>query len=174
MRNSNGWLGRFAARISGLVAIGMAIVFLLIRPYVLGTFTISSGSMHPTLASGDVVFVNNFIYRFREPRLGEVVVFRSPVDGEDWIKRIVGLPGDRLEIRGGALYRNGEPVDEPYVSERTGDMYPVSVPPGAVFVMGDNRNDSEDSRDWGPLEEKRLVGQATMIFLPFNRAGYID
>lgn len=171
---------RYVARMLGLVVSGILLVFLFIRPFVLGTFIIPSASMYPTLKKGDYIFVNNFIYRFRSPRHGEVVVFRAPKEiaesggDEDWIKRVIGLPGDIVEVSGGVLYLDGKKQDEPYINEQMDyGMAAGQVPAGKVFLLGDNRNDSYDGHDWGPLDKDRVIGRATFVFWPFNRIGYI-
>ncbi|MCC6445075.1 MAG: signal peptidase I [Armatimonadetes bacterium] len=163
---------------SALIAI--VLVFLIIRPYVVQAFYIPSGSMHPTLLERDRILVNKFVYRFREPKRGDVVVFKAPSqaspDGreKDFIKRVVGLPGDTLEVRDGATYINGKPLREPYIEEPPYYVYPpYQIPQGMLFVMGDNRNDSNDSHSWGPLERSRILGKALVVFWPFSRAGLI-
>jgi len=164
---------------SALMAI--ALVFLFIRPFVVQAFFIPSPSMCPTLREGDHILVNKFIYRFRDPRVEEIIVFKAPPqasdDGteKDFIKRLVGLPGDTIEIREGHLYRNGTQVDEPYLldSEIDYSMRPTKVPKGKLFVLGDNRNDSRDSHWWGALDRKRVIGKAMVCFWPLNRFGTI-
>ncbi len=161
---------------SGLIA--LVLVFLVIRPFVVQAFYIPSGSMRPTLVEDDKILVSKFIYRFREPQRGDVIVFKAPPqaasDEKDFIKRLVGLPGDVLEVRDGTLYVNGQPQQEPYTAEPPlYDMPPVVVEPGKVFVMGDNRNDSNDSHTWGQLDEKRIRGKAFAVFWPVSRIGLI-
>ncbi|MBI3947968.1 MAG: signal peptidase I [Armatimonadetes bacterium] len=161
---------------SGLIA--LVLVFLLIRPFVVQAFYIPSGSMKPTLQINDKILVNKFIYRFREPRRGDVVVFRAPpqaaLDEKDFIKRLIGLSGDVIEVRKGRVYLNGQARDETYIAEPPAyGMAPVVVEPGKVFVMGDNRNDSNDSHAWGQLDESRIRGEAMFIFWPFTRVGLV-
>lgn len=162
---------------SALMAI--ALVFLFIRPFVVQAFFIPSPSMRPTLSEGDHILVNKFVYRFREPRLDEIIVFRAPPEAsddgteKDFIKRLVGLPGDVLEVKNGALYRNGKRMHEPFLfDQKIGySMKPTKIPPGQLFVLGDNRNDSRDSHWWGTLERKRVIGEAMYRFWPMNRFG---
>jgi len=163
---------------SALIAI--VLVFLIIRPYVVQAFYIPSGSMHPTLLEQDRILVNKFIYRFQKPRRGDVIVFKAPPqaspDGreKDFIKRVIGLPGDTIEVREGRTYVNGKPLDEPYILERPFyEFPPQQVPQGTLFVMGDNRNDSNDSHNWGSLERDRVLGKAMVIFWPIKRIGMI-
>lgn len=156
-----------------LIAVLLA---LLIRTFVVQAFKIPSGSMLQTLQIGDHILVNKFIYRFTGPRRGDVIVFLYPEDeSRDFIKRIVGLPGDTLEIRNRVVHINGRPLQEPYViftgaggfgnphtpSESFG---PIHVPEGKYFMMGDNRDSSMDSRAWGFLDRSKIRGKALIIY----------
>ncbi len=184
---------------SALVA--ALLVFCLLRPFVIQAFFIPSGSMEPTLLEGDRILVNKFIYFFRDPQPGEIVVFNAPpaasTDDKDFIKRVVGTPGDRLCVRDGALHRNGQRLDEPYIAEEPYYRWPYGVPPvpeqyvrdGCVVVpddslvmMGDNRNDSNDSHKWSIrnprtgmeenqpfLPRENVLGKAMVIFWPPQR-----
>lgn len=163
--------------------IAVVVIFLVVRPFCLQPFYIPSQSMTPTLEQEDRVLVSKLSYLLGEPKRHEVAVFRAPqaatvgeMDGEekDFIKRIVGLPGDIVEVRNGVTYVNGAPEQEPYVREPPNyDMPPTVIPPRSYFVMGDNRNHSNDSHHWGVLERNRLIGRATCIFWPPSRAGAI-
>ncbi|HZR83725.1 MAG TPA: signal peptidase I [Candidatus Binatia bacterium] len=164
-----------------LVALALA---LFIRTFFVQAFKIPSGSMLPTLQIGDHLLVNKLLYGLRvpvygtrlfsyfHPEHGDVVVFVYPEDRDkDFIKRVIGIPGDRIEIRHKKLYRNGEPVDEPYAhyTDPEGpaprDKFgPVTVPEGNVFVMGDNRDHSFDSRFWGFVPYEDIKGKAFMIY----------
>jgi signal peptidase I len=150
--------------------IAFVLVFGLVRPFVVEAFYIPSESMVPTLAVGDRVFVNKFIYRFHEPQRGDVVVFKGVEGGEDdLIKRVVGLPGDEVEVRDGTLYVNGQLQQEPYVNGDLPDRSsygPTTVPKGKVFAMGDNRADSRDSRFFGPVPFESIEGEAFVTFWP--------
>lgn len=164
---------------SALIAI--VLVFLIIKPFIVQAFYIPSTSMLPTLRKQDHILVNKFIYRFREPRYGDIIVFKCPpeasTDGEekDFIKRLVGRSDDVLEVKAGSLYRNGSRVKEPYLNELQIDyeMEPLKVPEGMLFVMGDNRNCSNDSHAWGPLNRDRVLGKATVTFWPLHRMGVV-
>src|SRR5919202_6445715 len=153
-----------------ILLVTFALVFGFVRPFVVEAFYIPSESMVPTLEISDRVFVNKFIYRFHEPERGDIVVFRSAEGGEeDLIKRVVGVPGDQVEVRDGALFVNGERQEEPYVNREFPDdsFYgPTTVPQGKVFVMGDNRSNSRDSRFFGPLPIENIEGEAFVIFWP--------
>ena len=158
-----------------ILAVAFALVFGFVRPFVLEAFYIPSESMVPTLLVGDRVFVNKFIYRFAEPERGDIVVFESVNGGEeDLIKRIVALPGDEIEVGNGVLLMNGEEQREPYLNGEMSfaDSYgPTEVPEGHVFVMGDNRANSADSRVFGPLPTENIEGEAFMRFWPPLRIG---
>ncbi len=158
-----------------ILAVAFALVFGFVRPFVLEAFYIPSESMVPTLLVGDRVFVNKFIYRFAEPERGDIVVFESVNGGEeDLIKRIVALPGDEIEVGNGVLLMNGEEQREPYLNGEMSfaDSYgPTEVPEGHVFVMGDNRANSADSRVFGPLPIENIEGEAFMRFWPPLRIG---
>jgi len=160
-----------------ILLVSFALVFGFVRPFVMEAFWIPSGSMIPTLEIGDRVLVNKFIYRFTEPKRGDIVVFTS-VDNpkEDLIKRVVGVPGDKIAVRGGKLFLNGEPQKEPYTNKKLPDrsfFARTTVPKGHVFVMGDNRGNSADSRVFGPLPKKNIEGEAFLRFWPPDRIGLL-
>ncbi|MBI3925011.1 MAG: signal peptidase I [Armatimonadetes bacterium] len=156
--------------LDSVVVAGVAALLLI--TFVVRSFYIPSASMVPTLRIQDYVLVNELIYRVSSPMRGDIVVFRPPHDpARDYIKRVVGIEGDVLEVKEGRLFRNSVPIDEPYTYEPEilGDQEPVRVPAGRLFVMGDNRNNSSDSRVWGFLPVNRVVGRASLIFWPPNR-----
>src|SRR3990172_5109086 len=133
----------------------------LIMVSVAQAFQVEQFSMEPTLLPHDRVLVSKFIYRLRYPRSPE----------RNYIKRVIGLPGEKIGIRKGKLYVNGQPIRENYLDgDIVGDYGPVTVPADSVFVMGDNRNNSEDSRAFGPLKQDLIVGQAILIYWPPRRA----
>jgi len=151
----------------------LALVFGVVKPFVVEAFYIPTPSMVPTLQINDRVLVNKFIYRFTEPERGDIVVFESVENSdEDLIKRVVGLPGDEISVRNGTLFVTGELQKEPYTNENLPDesYFPkTAVPKGHVFVMGDNRANSSDSRVFGPLPKKNIEGEAFLRFWPPGR-----
>ena len=168
-KSSTGGLVEFLV----ILVITFALVFGVVRPFVVEAFYIPSESMVPTLEVGDRVFVNKFIYRFRQPKQGDIVVFKS-IEGEqeDLIKRVVGVPGDTIVLSNGTLIVNGVPKEEPYVNHQLPDLSsfgPITVPEGKVFVFGDNRANSRDSRFFGPLPIQDIEGEAFVIFWPPGR-----
>lgn len=130
---------------------------------------VKSISMQPTLYPGDYVIVNKLAYRFdKNPSRGDVIVFRYPPNPEaiPYIKRIIGLPGDQIHIADGKIYINGQLLLESYLTVTTNRGGDWSVPPGQLFVMGDNRNNSSDSRTWGFVPYENIIGRAEVIYLP--------
>ena len=161
-----------------ILLVAFALVFGFVRPFVMEAFYIPSESMVPTLEVGDRVFVNKFGYRFWEPEQGDIVVFRSVEGGEeDLIKRVVGVPGDRVAVRNGVLRVNGEPQEESYVNDgrpRDRSSYgPTRLSEGEVFAMGDNRGNSRDSRFFGPVPVENIEGEAFMVFWPPTHIGLL-
>ncbi|MDX6621440.1 MAG: signal peptidase [Gaiellales bacterium] len=143
-----------------------------VRAYVAEPFAIPSESMAPTLQPGDHVLVEKLSYRFGSPRRGDLVVFRSPDGGSPAVKRIAGLAGDRIAIEDGVLVVNGHRQRESYVDQRQVDSVyygPVVVPRGDVFVIGDNRADSHDSRDYGAVPRRSLIGRVLVTLWPLVR-----
>ena len=247
---------KFISETAETLGVAIGVVFLIVRPFIVQSFYIPSPSMRLTLLERDHLMINKFIYRFREPRHGDIIVFKSPPEAnpdrveKDYIKRIVGLSGDvlriepgyvsidglkynhkalqqiladlaprgkdiyikikddgvfvtgkkvsakqiaiaagrpnaKIKIHPGYLERNGKRVDEPYIAEDPDEtmspvrppeyplIKPTKVPEGTVFVMGDNRNESNDSRFWGPLEKKRIYGKTMFIYWPPHRIRWI-
>ncbi|MBH8598166.1 MULTISPECIES: signal peptidase I [unclassified Thermoactinomyces] len=150
------------------------ILAVLIRMFVFEPFNVSGPSMQDTLFTGDLVMVDKLIYDFREPHRGEVVVFHAP-EQQDFIKRVIALPGETIEAKNNKIFINGKMINEPYISEdnRTLDFDQVKVPPGDVFVMGDNRINSKDSRDIGPVPISKIVGRAEFVYYPFDHIQFL-
>lgn len=137
---------------------------------------VESISMQPTLYPGDYVIVNKLAYRFKgTPNRGDVIVFRYPPNPEaiPYIKRVIGLPGDQIHIADGKVYVNGQAVVEPYLVVTTNRGGDWTVPAGQIFVMGDNRNNSSDSRSWGFVPLENIIGRAEVIYLPPQHWGFL-
>jgi signal peptidase I len=156
-----------------LVGALITTVLVLVRALVAFPVQVSSASMAPTLQTGDVVLVSRGRPAVQELRRGDLVTFRSPGNGQRALKRVVGLPGDELVILDSVLHLDGEPVPEPYVDHALIDGYysrTFTVPQGAVFVLGDNRGNSVDSRDYGAVPADRLLGKVLLRVWPPLRA----
>ncbi len=160
-----------------VIIVGAVGVAMILRVFLFQPFWIPSQSMESTLAVQDRVLVNKLSYRLNDVNRGDVVVFRRPDEEEaeirDLIKRVIGLPGETVEARNNSIYINGGKLIEPYLAadETIGDFSPVVVPPGEVFVMGDNRDESYDSRFFGTVDVDRIIGRAFVLFWPFDRFG---
>ena len=154
-----------------VVSIAAAVVIaLLIRTFIVELYVVDGPSMRPTLQHEERLIVNKFIYYVRSPLKGEILIFRYPRDpSRDFIKRVIATAGDTIEIKEGRVYVNDQLLNEDYILEKTRTEYPkTTVPDGTIFVMGDNRNNSEDSRfaDVGFVPLNLIKGKAVMIFWP--------
>ncbi|MBE9113325.1 signal peptidase I [Nodosilinea sp. LEGE 07298] len=149
-----------------------------IRTFVAEARYIPSGSMLPTLEINDRLIIDKLSYDFGTPQRGDIVVFHPPdqLSTKDaYIKRLMGLPGDVVEVKNGQLYINGEPQVEPYIAAKPDYQYgPVTVPSGTYLVLGDNRNESFDSHYWGFVPQDHLIGQAMFRFWPLDRLGELN
>lgn len=164
-------------------------------------FRVEGSSMVPTLNEGQYIIANKIIYSrvstdtlasflpfiqpsgeagslytFHPPEHGEIIIFNFPPDqSRDLVKRVIGLPGDTIEIQSGHVIRNGEPIEEPYVVNKDSRTYdPVEVPENSYYVLGDNRRSSSDSRDWGFLSDEHVVGRAWVSYWPADRIGVLQ
>ncbi len=158
------------------------LVALAVRTFVVQAFVIPSGSMLPTLRIGDYVLVCKFWYWIRPIERGDILVFRYPRDeSRDFIKRVIGLPGDTLSIRGRQVFINGTPLRQPYAvfnnqlpaalrAMERAPLGPIIIPPNHYFMMGDNRDDSLDSRAWGLVKRSEVVGKAVLIYFSVRSA----
>ncbi len=158
-------------------SIAIAVVLaLLVRSFLIKPFQVEGGSMYPTLKDHEYLIVNKFVYCFDQPQRGDIIVFRYS-QGTDYVKRVVGLGGDVIEIREGLVYCNSKALDEPYLPQEMDmqDYGPVEVPPGSVFVMGDYRRNSKDSRDpsVGFISLERIEGRAMLVYWPPGQARLI-
>ncbi|MBV8726544.1 MAG: signal peptidase I, partial [Candidatus Eremiobacteraeota bacterium] len=210
-RRTPSWRTVVREYLDAFIVAGLVALFLI--TFVVRTFFIPSASMEPTLQIHDVLLVNEFEYRFRKPQHGDIVVFTPPIpSSSDFIKRLIGAPGDTLRVHEGVVYRNGQAVNEPYIKDRPAyeleiknygiyvndepvDPMAANIPPrsawqapdripnGYYFMMGDNRNNSDDSHYWGfaqlggtfaagPLKGHKagFTGHAFVLFWPLDRA----
>ncbi|ADE57645.1 MULTISPECIES: signal peptidase I [Aminobacterium] len=159
------------------------VIALILRTFIVQAFWIPSGSMVPTLEPGDRVLVAKFWYSFRKPERGDIFVFKFPLDPKrDFVKRIIGLPGDFLDVRDGIVYINEKPLHEKYVKWRDDfslfpnilfPQVPIRIPEGRYFAMGDNRSHSQDSRYWGFVPEEYIRGPVFFRYWPFRRIGVV-
>ena len=157
-----------------LVAFFIAIFIIV---FVVQPVKVEGTSMEPVLMDQERIFVNRFIYQFKDISRGDVVVFRYPRDHKkSFIKRVLAVPGDEVEIRAGMVYLNGRRYEEPYVPPEFGDKrsYPRTiVPPGRYFVLGDHRSSSNDSRNWGFVEKQLIYGKAFFCYWPVAHFGLV-
>ncbi len=152
--------------IAVLIAVLLAMV---IRLYFYAPYRVYGSSMFPTLQGDELLIVNKWIYGQRFPSYGDIIVFHTEED-RDFIKRVIGLPGDEIAIRDGYVWRNGKKLKEPYISSAIRGDYPTTrVPPGHLFVLGDNRNYSRDSREIGMVHVDEVVGRAEIVLYPLDR-----
>lgn len=136
---------------------------------------VDGASMEPTLVSGEYVIVSRLSYRLGSPQRGDIIVFHFPRDpNEEYIKRIIGLPGDVVAVKDGSVYVNGQQLDETYLKVKTNYIGTWEVPAGQLFVLGDNRNNSSDSHDWGTVPMDYVVGKALLVYWPPPSWGLID
>ena len=146
-----------------------------IRIFIAQPFIVSGASMEPTFHSSEYLIVDQLSYRFEEPHRGEVIIFKYPKNPSTFfIKRIIGLPGETVEMRNGKVFIKNEmildgfPIEEPYLKEETSDTFTTTLGEEEYFVLGDNRKHSSDSRVWGPLEKKFIVGKTFGRLLPIT------
>ena len=154
----------------------LALVLFMAINFLTARIRVDGSSMEPNFHDGDYVIVNRMAYRLGDIQRGDVIVFPYPLEPEDdYIKRVIGLPGDRVAIYGGAVYVNGQPLIEPYIAEQPrSDLAEFIVPESYVYVMGDNRNESSDSRSWGPLKIDEIIGRAIFRYWPFKNMGVVE
>lgn len=160
--------------IIGLVL--LAVVIFLLLQVLVPRFEIVGSSMKPSLHDGQRLLINKAVYFFREPEAGEVVVFQAPNNRQaDYIKRIIALPGDVVEVKEGVVYVNGSPLDEPYIKDEPGyTLDPEKVPENNYFVLGDNRNNSSDSRSGWTVKREDIIGKAWLSIWPPDEWGLAD
>ncbi|RED76140.1 signal peptidase I [Cohnella phaseoli] len=161
-----------------------AIVLFLIQKFLFMPYAIEGPSMFPTFKTGERIVVNKLIFELRSPKRGEIVVLRSP-EGRTLIKRIIGLPGDRIQLKNNLVYINGEVLVEPYLQsslyDKAGngikmirDYSQYLVPENKLFVLGDNRLHSQDSRALGAISLKEVIGRADLVIWPINQVRFVQ
>ena len=151
------------------------VLALVVQQFIVKPFAIPSPSMEPTLVQGDRVLVNRLVYHFRSPQRGDVIVFHPPgrPGSDPFIKRVVAVGGDTVAVQDGRLYVNGVAQEESYVKEYpiVDDFPETTIAAGHVWAMGDNRNNSGDSRVFGPVSEEAIMGEAFAVYWPFGHFG---
>ena len=157
------------AREMGETILPALIIAIVINLFLAQATRVEGFSMEPTLHGQQRLIIEKVSYRIHQPQRGDIIVIRVPGMSHLLIKRIVGLPGETLEIHNGVVSINGKKLDEPYVNGTPRGDYPTTkIPEGYIFVMGDNRNNSSDSRSFGPVSEKNIVGHAWMRYWPIK------
>jgi signal peptidase I len=161
-----------------------AAAFLLIYIFLFRPFEVNGESMFPNFHDKEYVLTNLIVLRFQNPKLGDVVVFKAPPEPDkDYIKRVIGTPGDTIEVKDGQVYRNGKLLDEskylkPTVKAYSGTFLKegdtITVPEDEYFVMGDNRLYSSDSREWGFVKRNEIIGESLFVYWPFNRMRLVE
>lgn len=178
-----GWLGIWRSQQENIRLVAIALILaILIRIFIAEPRYIPSDSMIPTLHTGDRLVVEKVSYHFHPPKTGDIVVFEPPEQLQSlgyrkdqvFIKRIIGKPGDLVRVNNGKVYINDRPLSEDYIAEPPDyQLVSVKVPEAEFFVMGDNRNDSNDSHIWGFLPKQNIIGRAIFRFWPFDRIGSV-
>ncbi len=164
-----------------VIALGLALI---IRTFLFAPFVVDGTSMFPNLLDGERLIVNEVIYYIKQPQRGDIIVFHHE-SGARYIKRVIGIPGDHVEFRNDQLYINGEEQDEPYIREEikryqldgnqwTEDFEEVVVPEGELFVLGDHRPVSDDSRQFGTISVESVIGRADVVFWPLTSFRWLD
>jgi signal peptidase I len=174
-------IGAFFLDIIETVVLALAI-FVLVYLFLVQPHQVRGNSMYPTFHDGEYLLTDKLSYRLGEPGRGDVIVFQAPQNQEyDYIKRIIGLPGDRVKIKNSQVYINGELLDESYLPEdftTSGGSFlsedeEVVIPEGEYLVLGDNRSHSSDSREWGDVPIENIIGKALFRYWPLNKLGLV-
>ena len=173
-------VGAFLFDIIETVVVALAL-FVVIYLFAAQPHQVRGASMVPNFQNGEYILTDKVTYRFREPHRGDVIIFRAPKNQElDYIKRIIGLPNEQIKIEKGSIYINNKRLEESYLP--TGPIYAgtylqegqiINIPDHEYFVLGDNRNHSSDSREWGPVPQKDIIGKAFFRYWPMNQIGLI-
>jgi signal peptidase I len=174
---NDGW--RKEARDWGKTLLYTGLLSLVLRVAIVEAFVVPTGSMRPTILEGDRLLGSKFHYWFWQPARGDIVVFRPPENAQEaerrasrYVKRVIAVAGDTVEVKGGRVWVNGDPIAEPYLGAPPSyRVPPVVVPQGQLYVLGDNRNESFDSHRWGFLAEEALVAHVFARYWPPSRIG---
>ncbi len=154
----------------------LAVVIWLIVNFATARYVVEGVSMEPNFSTGQFLIVDKLTYRFfSTPQRGDIIVFDYPNNtSDDYVKRIIGLPGETIHIENGSVSINGELLNEPYVNVTTPGFYELIIPPNSYWVMGDNRTSSSDSRSWGVLERQFIIGKAWVTYWPVSEWGTVQ
>jgi len=159
--------GFFRFLIDVLETLVLSVLLFLAINAISARIRVDGSSMEPSLQSGEFVIVNRLAYKLGEPESGDVVVFHFPGDpGQEYIKRLIGLPGDAVRVSSGTVYINDQALDEPYIAANPRYQGSWNVPENHIFVLGDNRNNSSDSHNWGSVPMENVIGEAFFIYWP--------
>ncbi len=157
-------------------------IFVIVYLFLFQPHEIKGISMEPNFHDGEYILTDKISYRFQKPARGQVIIFKSPGNPDiDYVKRIIGLPGDTVKVEEGYVYVNGQQLPETYLQDKTtilgngflSEGQEITVPENHLFVFGDNRPHSSDSREFGPIDEKSIIGKAYLRYWPFTRLGLI-
>lgn len=154
-------------------------IFLIVYLLILRPHKIKGQSMHPTFPDAEYLLTEKVSYYRSDPQRGDVIVFKPPISEDEFIKRVIALPGETVMVQGGKVYINDKLLKEDYIKVDTnpsgflGEGQKYTVPEGSYFVMGDNRPHSSDSRAWGPITKKVITGKAWLVYYPFDNAGFV-
>jgi signal peptidase I len=158
-----------------LITLALAVAIFFLLHLTLQSFVIVEHCMEPNLHEGERLLVNKVVYHFHDPERGDVIILDPPFETDEvYIKRIIGLPGDTVEVKDGAVYINGTKLDEPYIKEPPSYTFPLTeIPEDEYFVLGDNRNNANDSHRWGTVPSENIIGKVWLIFWPFSEWGVV-
>ena len=157
-------------------------IFVVVYLFLVQPHEIKGSSMEPNFQNDEYILTDKISFKMREPKRGEVIIFKAPKNPDvDYIKRVIALPGERVKVQNGAVYVNGNKLNEPYLNDTT-NIFPgqfmqegveITVPESYVFALGDNRQHSSDSREFGPVKEDQIIGRALLRYWPINKVGII-